>query len=495
MEARTDKEFDDLLRKRYEDHTIEPERALWEGINTRLYQKKIDSNIRKVRQLKIALSAVAAILAGVVVYSLIMTKENKPETQILSEIPVTSAPDPNESLLKSGLNNKLNNEKSEYSDKSAQEKFNPESKEKKPGLIKKTLASSTQLINPVIESSYNRIVLLTALEYHDTSLIKNYQGRSFTDFKIPDYLQTCPIKIKELGLSVLPGLISSNINKPTGTIGTDLNSIKGIPDKSIKPELILSDVVRGYDQPVEETSAANRSKKVSFFLEGNVTPELSYRALSVNTQYSLPDYGKSYFNKAERPDFTFSAGISGGLNITDRLKLKTGVYYSRYSFKLKTESFNLINTSSNGYLAYTSSGQVNITLISSDSLSKESFIRSSVNFSFIVVPVIAEFRFRNNYYFDLGLNLNMLAGQNMNWQAEDYDGYFSETAADPIDGLEFGSLSMTLGIGKEKYITRQLSVLVNPSVRVNLTSLNKTAPVKSYPYSLGLNAGLRYYFD
>jgi hypothetical protein len=89
----------------------------------------------------------------------------------------------------------------------------------------------------------------------------------------------------------------------------------------------------------------------------------------------------------------------------------------------------------------------------------------------------------------------MLAGQNMNWQAEDYDGNFSETATDPIDGLEFGSLSMTLGIGKEKYITRQLSVLVNPSVRVNLTSLNKTAPVKSYPYSLGLNAGLRYYFD
>ena len=108
---------------------------------------------------------------------------------------------------------------------------------------------------------------------------------------------------------------------------------------------------------------------------------------------------------------------------------------------------------------------------------------------------MAELHLGNNYFLNLGLNLNMLSGQNMNWKSEDYDGNFSETAADPIDGLEFGSLSMNAGIGKEKYITRQLSILVNPSVRINLTALNTTAPVKSYPYSWGLNAGLRYYFD
>lgn len=438
--GRTDKEFDDLLRKRYEDHTIEPEKALWEGINTRLYQKKIDRNIYKVRQLKIAVSAVAAILAGVIVYSMIRTKDNKPETQIISEIPVKPAPAENENLLKSGINNKINNKRSEYSDKTEQEKFNPESKEKKSGLINETPASSAQFISPVSDSSYNNSVLLTSSEFYDTS----------------------------------------SVNK-----------------KDIHPiaQIILPEVYRSPDQPGGLTTAENSQRHTHFFIEGYVSPEISYRALSVNSKYSMPDYGKSYFNKAERPDFTFSAGISGGLRITDNLILKSGAYYSRYSFKFKTDASNLIKTGLDGNLVYTSSGPVKITLISSDSLSTESFVKSSLNFSYLNVPLIAEIHFSNNYFLNLGLNLNILAGQNMNWQAEDYDGNFSDTNADPIDGLEFGSLSMTAGLGKEKYLTRQLSILINPSVRINLTALNTTAPVKSYPYSWGLNAGLRYYFD
>ena len=89
----------------------------------------------------------------------------------------------------------------------------------------------------------------------------------------------------------------------------------------------------------------------------------------------------------------------------------------------------------------------------------------------------------------------MLAWQNMNWQAEDYNGNFTETTADPINGLKFGGISIAVGLGKEKYIARQLSLTIIPSLRINLTSLNYTSPVKSYPYSWGLNAGLRYYFD
>jgi len=495
MEARTDKEFDDLLRKRYEDHTIEPGRELWEGINTRLYQKKIDSNIRKVRQLKIAISAVAAIFAGVIVYSLFSTKENIPETQILSEIPAASAPAGNDNSLKSGLNIKLNNEKSESLDKSEQKKLNPESKKKKPGLIKETVASSAQFISPVTDSSYNKAVLLTSSEFHDTLSIKNRSIQPVTGIILPDYLQARSVKIVEHALSVLPGQIRSDINKSDDTNEIALNSRRRVPERSNQPVLILPEAYLSPDQPGGLTTAENSQRHTHFFIEGYVSPEISYRALSVNSKYSMPDYGKSYFNKAERPDFTFSAGISGGFRITDKLILKSGAYYSRYSFKFKTDAFNLINTGTGGNLVYTSSGPVNITFISSDSISKESLIKSSISFSFVNIPVIAEFHFGNNYFINLGLNLNILTGQNMNWQAEDYDGNFLETAADPIDGLEFGSLSMTAGIGEEKYITRQLSVLINPSVRINLTSLNKTAPVKSYPYSLGLNAGLRYYFD
>jgi hypothetical protein len=494
---RSDKEFDDLLRKGYEDHTIEPERALWEGINTRLYQKKIDRNIHKIRQLKIAISAAAAILAGVIIYSRIKTMENKTEIQSISEIPGTPAPAENKdsNLLKLRYNNKINDGNSADLNKTTQGKLNPESNKNKPEFIKETPVLSAQSTKPVPDSSYNHTVLLTSSEFHYTSSIKNKDIKPDTGIILQNYMKAHSLKIIKHVASVLPEIIRSDKNKSIDTKGTTLNAIRRGTEEPNQVELILPEADRAPDQPWELTTAGNGRKHTPFFIEGSVSPEISYRALLANTKYSMPDYGRAYFNKAERPDFSFSAGISGGVRITNRFILKSGAYYSRYSIKLKTYAFNVINNGSDGYLVYTSSGPVNIKLISSDSLSNESLIKSSINFSFVNVPVIAEFNLGNNYFINLGFNLNMLVGQNMNWQAENYDGNFSETAADPIDGLEFGSLSMTIGLVKEKFITRQLSILLNPSVRINLTSLNNSVPVKSYPYSWGLNSGLRYYFD
>jgi hypothetical protein len=276
---------------------------------------------------------------------------------------------------------------------------------------------------------------------------------------------------------------------------TPIQSINPISDQSKhfiidKPEANYSLV-----SPGTSDFPGKQRRPKHFFIEGFLSPEFSYRALTSNPAYSVPDYNIAYFNKTESPDISFSAGISGGLQVSEKLMLKTGTFYSRYSYRLKTEAFYITKASTGGDFIYTSSGPVNLSLISSDSVSNESIIKSSIDISYINIPLTAEVRFRYNIFLALGLNLNLLAWQNMNWQAEDYDGNFSETTADPIDGLEFGNISISLGLGKEKHITRQLSLLINPSLRINLTSLSNTSPVKSFPYSWGLNAGLRYYFD
>ena len=213
-------------------------------------------------------------------------------------------------------------------------------------------------------------------------------------------------------------------------------------------------------------------KRLPFFIEGFVSPEISYRALVTNTQYSVPDYGKTYFNKKEKPDFTFSTGVTGGFGITDNIILRSGIFYSRYSLKFKTEALHLLITGTDGNFVYTSSGPVNLSLSSSDSLSNESLLKSSLNFSYLNVPLIAEIHFMNNYFINLGLNFNMLIGQNMNWQAENYDGNFSNATADPIDGLEPISISMIVGFGTEKHLTRNLSMILNPITK-DLFKLNK----------------------
>lgn len=236
-------------------------------------------------------------------------------------------------------------------------------------------------------------------------------------------------------------------------------------------------------------------RRFPFFIEGFVSPEISYRALTANPQYSVPEYGTTYFNRKEKADFTFSTGISGGFGISRNIVLCSGIFYSKYSLKFKTEAIHLLNTGSVWNFIYTSSGPVNLMLLSSDSLTDESFIKSSLNFLYLNIPLIAELHFKNNYFLDAGVNFNMLVGQNMNWEAENYDGDFSNTFGDSIDGLEKGSISIIIGLGTIKTINHNLSLIINPSLRICLSSINNSAPVKSYPYSWGLNAGLRYYFN
>lgn len=494
---RINNEFDDLLKKRYEDHTIEPEKALWEDINMRLYQKKIDKNLLRVRQLRVAISAIAAVLIGVFVYFEIKTQKYQPENQPISEIPGTPATINNtdKNLLILEQNNQTNGKKSDNLNNKTPGKFIPESKENKAKIIKATPSAAAQFFNLISDSSDNHAVLLTSGGINDSSAIKNDDIQPIANIILPEYMQAGSLKIIKPITSVLPGIVRSGINNSVNLQISGSNVITQGPEKSNQANLMLSEVNQGLTQSGGSTVAGSVGKHTPFFIEGFVSPEISYRALLTNTKYSIPDYGKTYFNKKEKPDFTFSAGVSGGFGITDKLILRTGIFYSRYSLKFKTEAFHLLNTGFDGNLVYTSSGQVNITLISSDSLSNESLIRSSLNFSYLTIPVIAELHFKNNYFFDLGLNLNMLVGQNMNWQAEDYDGNFSDASVDPIDGLELINISMIVGIGKEKYITPHLSMILNPSLRINLTSINNTAPVKSYPYIWGLNAGLRYYFD
>ncbi len=499
MEAdRTDKEFDKVFRKRYESHSIVPDRSLWEGINTRLYQKKIDGNFHKVRQLKIAISAVAAILTGVIVYSLTKPSDNKPEIPIISEVPKTQSSSKNgaEQIQKLKQNNLINEDQSLDSQEGSDSNIFADSVIGRLEVYKENLAINDPSIRQVLDSISKNSVVKEPSEFQNSQASNNKDLQPVVDSILPEYFQPDNLKINEHLATVLPGSIRSATNTSVeDTMLIVVNAIKPATKISTQYEIIMPDVDPDLDQLSELALSGKQRRSTHFFIEGFVSPEISYRALFTNSNYSVPDYNIAYFNKTESPDITFSAGILGGFQITDRLILRTGAFLSRYSFKFKTEAFYLSNTSSGGNFVYTSSGPVNISLFSSDSISNESLIKSSIDFSYINIPISAELRFRYNYFLTLGLNFNMLAWQNMNWQAEDYNGDFTETTADPIDGLEFGGLSMNLGLGKEIYIARQLSLIINPSLRINLTAQNKTSPVKSYPYSWGLNAGLRYYFD
>lgn len=539
-EDRINKEFDDFLKNRYEDHTIEPDKVLWEGINSRLYQKKIDIGLSKVRYLKVAVFSLAAIFAGTIIYFGIITLNDHPKNQSINKIAKRIQPSDTEndsllpvintngekpdsiidaSTLISNQNNAVSdgikikknkltgNKIHENIVISAAQNIDTASinkvsyantiskKEFTFNNINENINITSSMVLSNSDSLNKKFFDLKTVGIRDSSTIGVNKVKGIEKIKPPKYIEPGSLKFLKPIIADLQLAIRPNIDKSDHLHIVTATEITQLSQRSDQDDLKLA----GLNQNITLSGESGTSRSVSirspFFIEGFVSPEISYRALVTNTQYSVPDYGKTYFNKKEKPDFTFSTGVSGGFFISDNIIFRSGIFYSRYSLKFKTEALHLLNTGPDGNLVYTSSGIVNLKLISSDSISNESLLKSSLNFSYLNIPFVAEFHFTNNYFINLGLNLNMLVGQNMNWQAENYDGNFSNANADPIDGLEHGTISMIIGFGTEKHLARKLSMILNPSLKICLSSINNTAPVKSYPYVWGMNAGLRYYFN
>jgi len=75
--------FDNLLRDRYKKHTIPPEKELWENINSRVNQKKLNTYSRRILRLRIAATILAFALIGSLI--LVVTDLNR------QNIPITDS--------------------------------------------------------------------------------------------------------------------------------------------------------------------------------------------------------------------------------------------------------------------------------------------------------------------------------------------------------------------------------------------------------------------
>ncbi len=308
------------------------------------------------------------------------------------------------------------------------------------------------------------------------------RGIDVTDFKktaiqkqdliIPLSYSNTGLKIKSGSDSLNPVLVGEQYSKPDAPliIQTDQNlQYAGNSDKKKVPLI-----------------------RTRYYIEPFFSPEISYRALAVNKGYSREDYNKAYFNARDRVDFTFSTGINAGYLLSDKITLKSGLFYSQYRQKFKTEAVYVLHDNITGYYMYTSSGVANLSIVSSDTVSIDSFIKSSIRFDYINLPLIIAFRIASNYTLNLGINFNYIISHSLNWQSKDFIG--DQSQSDKITGTNSGNISLIAGLEIEKPLTEKIKLIINPSINVQLTSLSSTSPVKTYPYSWGLHTGLRYYF-
>lgn len=90
-----------------------------------------------------------------------------------------------------------------------------------------------------------------------------------------------------------------------------------------------------------------------------------------------------------------------------------------------------------------------------------------------------------------GISVNILSNQKIKTVIAN-GGNNEKSVINEINGLRPSYFSGLLGLGLDYSLTKNVALSLIPNARIALTSINKDAPVRSYPQSFGLGAGIRF---
>lgn len=458
-------EFDNFFKKKYAKDTIKPSRELWENIEKKMKFNSISTNKQNILKLKIAVATLAVALIGVIIFfGIALQNSNTQKTETINF-----------------------NENTHASNK---EVLNPQSLKNKNTLI----VSSDAINDNMQETKSNKYIKNTQKDnYPKNKILVDYKDSILDN---PFIVENKKPEIKNM--DYIPAHHINDVLEKD----TLVNSQFIFPDSSIENhekinnnEISVNETqnseVKNDDTPNEKNKRKEEGNR--FSVELSITPQYSYRTLYNNTNYYDPDLGKAYFNSREKPNISLSAGFLLIYRLDERWNINIGAAYSQYSQKMKISSFDLKTDNQNHYYIYTSIGINDLTINSSEPVSNVDFLKSHILYSFINIPLTAEYKLTDKFFITGGINYSFLIAKNINWQSEDYKGDFSITTNN-ITGLKTSNFSFMLGAGYVKSIGQNFSLIINSHYTSFMTSITNEMPVNTYPYSFGLKLGLRYKF-
>ncbi len=494
-----DNRFDFEIRKKYERHALSPDDNMWEKIYARLAMHSSIHVLHKIRNLKIAVIITTTAFIGTLLYyeisisgkhnqNIVLSKKNR-----IKERPSTL----HRNILRE--QNKFNLKKSYQSTDTTHLFTTP------PGLIPKRHEAGKGVMQ-----TQNHI--LTNTQTGNSSKIK----------RRPKALKNLPVSsvAREAALSSKENLILQGKEQSKSTINKKRNKIKETKQEreklqTIPPRLLYTEhhkpmniIFSAKTTPLDHIVSAKKSfsSKLLNPLNANYSPVLgrrysltfyicptySYRSLADNRAFSTPPYDKSYFNDRDQGDISYAAGALFTYSFRPKIRLESGVYYFNYTYDFKTQA-TYVNVDQGYNWFYTSAGILNFHAYLSDTLLQNALLKSKMKFSYLSIPLHAEYDFSPSIFMNIGMNISFLIGKDLQMQAIDYTGDFDFQAGD-IQHLHSYNLNIIIGLGFRQAINKNMSFIINPAFRASLTTLNDQATVKSYPYTVGLSAGLRYYF-
>lgn len=232
-------------------------------------------------------------------------------------------------------------------------------------------------------------------------------------------------------------------------------------------------------------------------------------------------FASNYLMPDTRSETTFSGGMMVDYKVTERLKVKSGVVYS----KLKHRTDGLVmsmNFGGDGYVtedsgmkiahasltAITPTGQVHFSEMPELAISTHDAIFGTSaeldgvlvttadlaqDMEYIEVPVILAYSIidrKVNLDLSGGVSANFLVGNSARIYEESQRTQVGETA-DLRDMVYSGSLGVSVGVD----LSRRLKLSIEPRMKYFLSSVSKNSAIDYKPYQFGVYTGITYSFN
>lgn len=265
----------------------------------------------------------------------------------------------------------------------------------------------------------------------------------------------------------------------------------------------------------KENSEPDKVSRNQYFIGISGAPLYAYR----NIGYNNTSISTATYDKSEKPIYSFSGGLSFGI-IRNRWSFQTGISYTQMGQQIPNVSVSA--TKINTYLAgddipvtapirmpkYEATAnslgnfdtkkpentEVYANLKSEATYRSESqvsTVKYLINYSYIEVPVLASYRLSTrliDFRFTGGASFNFIVGNRVtliNGDAKENLGANSNATPFNLAGI--------IECGIDLPMTSKLHFVAGPQLRYFLNSTNKSTNMKTYPYSIGINATLQYH--
>lgn len=263
-------------------------------------------------------------------------------------------------------------------------------------------------------------------------------------------------------------------------------------------------------QPEEELAEEdhddeNKIKNDRFSILMFGSPDYTFRTLKNNQVGEHLTTSQQEFNANESGALSFSFGTRLAYRIGKNISFFTGASYSKY-----TQSFDpnaniaLLDSITGVYTINTSLGTVQFQEASEEHLAsvevkddKTIVSYSSIQqMSVLSIPLQLQYNYdlntKHRLFFHSGLSFNFILDSRNEVQFKgEHSSNKSYVTKNGFEGLKDFYYGASFGIGYTYQLSKNWSLVMNPVFNTALTPINKNNGVKSYPYSIGLNTGIK----